>query len=210
MSRRHLKRQMISMPEGVVTPDGKPVDADPAAETEQAFARAMSEPQGDDKAPPKRAERKPEPSSERPRVKRSPARPRASQKPSEPVPGLSKAERVEGVKGLVQLGAVGVSLVGQRVPEPQKTAFLADAVTLSVSSDQLAEAVADTCDKDPRLARVIDRVCSAGPYGALVIAAFTVGKQIARNHGVNMPGTHAPEDLVAYQAQQEAEMAAAA
>jgi hypothetical protein len=188
------------MPEGIVTPDGKKIDLDPATadQIEQSFARAMSEPAGDDKAPPKRAERKPEAPREAPRVKRGRPPKEATAAKAAPVTGLSRDARVEGAKGTIQLTA-GLCLVAERgVKSPaQKMALRADAITLVSSADDLAQAVAATAEQDEKFARVVDRVCAAGPYGALISAVLAVGTQCARNHGANVPGTRSPEELVA-------------
>lgn len=190
----------MTMPEGIQTPEGKPVAVDPAAadQIERDFARAMSEPAGDDKAPPRRAEKPQEAPREAPRVRRGRKPADTPQKPPGPVLGLSKTARVEGVKGLVQLAAGGCLLAERGVQKPQvKLALKADAITLASSADDLAQAVAATCEADEKFARIVDKVCAAGPYGALISAVLSVGTQIARNHGANLPGTHSPEDLVA-------------
>lgn len=108
--------------------------------------------------------------------------------------GLSRDVRVQGVQGIVQLGAAGCVILGKVTPG-QEIAFQADAITLASSAEQIAEAVADTCAADERFARVVDKVCTVGPYGALIQVMFSVGMQIARNHGAPVPG-HAPEELI--------------
>lgn len=187
------------MPEGVVTPDGKPVNVDPAAaeNIERDFARAMSEPAGDDKAPPKRAERKPEAAGagDAPRVKRGPGRPRKdATEPQKAKPaGLSREVRAQGVQGMVQLGA-GACLLVERATGQE--AFRADAITLASAAEEIGSAVAGVCDQDERFARVVDRICAAGPYSALITVMFSVGSQVARNHGAQVPGTHDPAELI--------------
>ena len=188
------------MAEGIVTPDGQPVDVDIAAteKINQEFARTMSEPAGDDKAPPRRAERaaKAEGSGDAPRVKRGPGRPsKASSEPSKAkITGLSHDARKQGVQGIVQLAAGACLLAERGTGQP---AFKADAITLASSAEDLGEAIAATCDSDERMARVVDKLCAAGPYSALITVMFSVGSQIARNHGAAVPGTQAPEDLIA-------------
>jgi len=107
---------------------------------------------------------------------------------------LSHEARKAGVQGVVQLAA-GACLLAER--GTGQKAFRADAITLASSAEDLGEVLAATADQDERFARVIDRICSAGPYGALIQVAFSVGSQIARNHGAQIPGTAAPEDLIA-------------
>jgi hypothetical protein len=181
------------MAEGIQTSDGKPVNIDPASsdDIERDFARAMSEPAGDDKAPPKRAERTQEPRKDKPRVTRGSKSPA----PSKPAPGLSRESRVEGVKGLVQITA-GTCMIASKAVPGQSVALQADAITLASQADPLATACADIAEADERFARRLDRICAAGPYGALIAVGVSVGIQVARNHGVNLPGTRAPEELL--------------
>lgn len=188
------------MPEGITTPDGTPVDVDitAAERTEQEFAKAMSEPPGDEKAPPRRSERSPKASDsgDAPRVKRGPGRPRkdAPEPPRAKAAGLSHDVRKSGIQGLVQLAAGGCLLAERGTGQKS---YRADAITLASSAEDLGEAIAATCDQDERMARVVDRICAAGPYSALIQVAFSVGSQIARNHGAQVPGTANPEDLIA-------------
>jgi hypothetical protein len=191
---------VVNVAEGIQTPEGQPVnvDIDNADRIEQDFARAMSEPAGDDKQPPKRTQKLQEGTREAPRVKRGRKPADAATAAPKAAPGLSKAARVEGVKGLVQLGAGGCALGARAVKnDGLKLSLNADAITLASSADDLAEAVAATCEADEKFAHVIDRICAVGPYGALISVTLAIGTQVARNHGVDLPGTHAPEDLLA-------------
>lgn len=199
------------MAEGVITADGRPLDVDAAKqEAERGFAAAMAAPAGEDKAPPKRAERQDRepPGSEKPRVDRKPRGrpPKAASEAARAVAALSRDERVLGVKGLVQLGA-GLCLVGERITKQR--AFRADAITLASSADDLAQAVAGTAEHDPRLAAIVDRICAAGPYAALIQVGFQVGMQLAANHGAPMPGATPPEELIRLAEEQGQEAMAA-
>ncbi len=184
------------MAEGVQTPDGKPVEVTPANadQVERDFARAMTEPAGDDKAPPRRTERAQEARREAPRVKRGRKPADASAGKPEPSKGLSRSARVEGVKGIVQVVAAGCVFASTRVKNPVPLA--ADGLVLADGAGSFAEATAEVCEHDPRMAALVDRVASAGPYGALITVGFQLGSQIARNHGLPVPGTTAPEDLI--------------
>jgi hypothetical protein len=192
------------MAEGVVTSDGKLLDLDAARERiDRDFATAMAEPTGEEKAPPKRAPREPvEPPEDKPRVTRTGKRvgrppgsaSSAAKPPKAAAPVVTHGDRVQAVQGLVQLVAVGCVMVSQRVPDP--VPFQADAATLAGNSEQLGEAVAVTCDQDERLAALVDKIAVAGPYAALITAVFGVGMQVARNHGVPVPGTVDPKELV--------------
>jgi hypothetical protein len=44
-------------------------------------------------------------------------------------------------------------------------------------------------EQDPKVARVLDRICAVGPYGALVTAVVGLGAQLAANHGRIAEGT---------------------
>lgn len=188
------------MAEGILTPDGKPAGVDLTApdEVERDFARAMSEPAGDEKAPPRRAQKPQEPpgDGEKPRVRRSPGRPpkTATEAQKAKSEGLSHEVRRQGIEGLVQLSAGACLLVERGTGQK---AFRADAITLASNAGELGEAIAATADADDRFARVVDKICSAGPYSALISVMFSVGSQIARNHGAPVPGTTSPEDLIA-------------
>lgn len=187
------------MAEGIETPDGRPLDIEAAAEakaaTEQAFARAMaSPPDSDTKAPPRRAEkpdRKTAGAAEKPRVARGPGRPPKAAK-SAPS-GLSRDVRVQGINGLVGVSAAVLAMAGKGTGDQ---ALSADGVTLAMHADPIAQAVADTADQDERFARVVDRLCTAGPYAALIGVMVGVGSQVARNHGIEIPGTMAPDELL--------------
>jgi hypothetical protein len=184
--------------EGIVTPEGKPVNVDPASaeDIEKQFARAMSEP-GDEKSPPRRAERHQEKTedSEKPRVRRSPGRPpkAATEPPKTKSPGLSREVRQQGIQGIAQLAAGGCLLAERGTGN---RAFRADAITLASSAEEIGSAVADVCDQDERFARVVDKICAAGPYSALITVMFSVGSQLARNHGAQVPGTNDPGELI--------------
>lgn len=194
------------MAEGIETQDGTPLDLDAAVKAEQDFNRAMSTPaDSDDKAPPKRGQRgpaRPSGDSDKPRVGRSPGRP--SKDAAKAVAGLSHEIRKQGMTGLAQLGAGLCAIVGNTTGQ---LAYKADAITLASNAGEIGEACAATADQDERFARVIDKLCAAGPYAALIGVMVGVGTQVARNHGVDMPGTVAPEDILKA-AEQQMDMAA--
>jgi hypothetical protein len=172
------------MPEGLITPDGKPVDV---KEVDREFARAMA-------ADPKDATDLPRKSAESDKAKTEPkrrARPgrnerarTTSKKATAPSP-QTDAERKAGVEGLVQIGAGVTLLVHQRTHDD---AYMADAITLSNSSEMLSDAVVETAKHNARFAAVVDKVTAAGPYAMLTSAVLSVGAQIAANHKVIAPG----------------------
>lgn len=186
------------------TADGKAVDLDAERENiDREFARAMSEPPGEEKAPPKREKKADagafgEANKEKPRVDEPPkrrARPSGSGKDKAPgTPGVSRSDREKAIQGIVQLAAGGCLMASTRVKEPLP--LKADAITLASNSEGLATAIADAAEQDEKLARLVDKIAVAGPYGALIVVAFGVGSQLARNHGFAMPGTADPADIV--------------
>lgn len=177
------------MAEGLQTPDGRAVDADAV---EQEFARAMAAPPAEAELPKRPAD---DPKAAPKRRGRPPKGERARTESKAATVALSDAERVQGVQGVVQLAA-GVCAMAGRAKD--STALQADGLTLANSAETLAEACAATAKADARFAAVIDRVCAAGPYSALIGAVVGVGMQIARNHKpeLALPGTVSPEEIL--------------
>lgn len=177
------------------TTAGKPVEVTPpdADAVNAQFQASMNDDGPDEKAPPKREPRKPpEPRASKPRVTKS-EKSRTTSKPA--AAGLSDDQRSQGVQGLAQLGA---ALAMMAAKTTGSDAFLADAVVIASNADQLADACVQTAQADARFAAVLDKVCSAGPYAALVSVAVGVGTQIARNHrpSLLLPGTVDPAVLI--------------
>ena len=188
--------------EGVMTAEGQSVDLDLESGL-KAFNQAQADASDSDSipAPPKMSE------EARERIKSEPAKRRGRPGKNERARTQSKTqaapqtdqERSDGIKGLVQLGAGLCLIADQRTPE-NDVSFQADAITLASSADQIADAVVATCKASDSFARAVDKVTKAGPYAALVGVVFSVGAQIARNHGVKaaeMMGAVAPEELIA-------------
>jgi hypothetical protein len=192
----------------LTTPDGKPAEVDPA-DTEREFARAMAAdaPGDEPAAPPKRQEPAEQPA--RPRRGRPPKSEQARVTKGTPAttPALTPVQRREGVKGLVQLGA-GMCLVASKATG--QDAFKADAITLASSAPEWADACVSVAESDPKFARVLDKVCAAGPYSALISVAVSTSMQLVRNHRPTaaLPGTVAPAELIA-QAEAQPEPVAA-
>lgn len=192
------------------TPDGKPVPVAPADEdaVNRAFVAAMNDDGPDDKAPPKRQSRTEstrggaKPRTARARTtKAEKARTAASGRPA-----LSDDQRTQGVAGLVQVAAAIPLMFGKATGS---AAFTADAVTIASNADQITSAVVETARQDARFAAALDKVCSVGPYAALIGVAVSVGSQVVRNHkpSLALPGTVDPKQLLDAQAQAEAEAA---
>jgi hypothetical protein len=83
----------------------------------------------------------------------------------------------------IPIGILGV--LGRR-----NEAFAYDGAALHIHGPGLIQAVQETAEQDARVAALLDRVVSVGPYGALVAALVPIALQIAHNHGA-MPA--APE-----------------
>jgi len=189
--------------EGVMTSEGQAIDLDLEAGL-QAFNQVQAQAAEPDSipAPPKMSqEQKERVSTEAPKRRGRPGKNERARTAKTAVPTAPQTdqERSDGIKGLVQLGA-GLCLVAdQRTPEDD-ISFQADAITLAASADQIADAVVQTCKSSESFARAVDKVTKAGPYAALVGVMFSVGAQIARNHGVKaaeMMGAVPPEQLIA-------------
>jgi hypothetical protein len=176
------------------TADGSAVDPG-AAETEAAFAAAMAaDPEAaPEAAPPKRQPAPGEPPRRRGRPPKDKARVTAA---AAPAAALSDTQRAEGVRGLVQIAA-GFAVVSSRITGSD--AWKADAITLASSADAWAGACVQVARADPKFGRVLDRVVSAGPYGALITVAVSTTLQLARNHrpAAQLPGTTDPAELIA-------------
>jgi hypothetical protein len=184
------------------TADGRPIDVAPVdpAEVERQFAAAMADDGPDTQAPPKRT---PKPEAEAPAPKRG-RPPKAEKARTTAAAGtvLDDGQRAQGVKGLAQVGAGLALLFGKATG---KDAFKADAVTIASAADEIADAAIQVAHADPKFAAALDKVCSVGPYGAMITVAVGVGSQIARNHKPKLviPGTVDPAELL--KAQDEAE-----
>lgn len=185
------------MPPTLETESGKPVDVTPvdAAAVDARFDRAMNDDGPDEQAPPKRTRRAAAADGDAAPRRGRPPKEEKSRTVAKPAVTLDGDARRTGVKGLVQVAAV-VPLAAYKATS--QDAYLADAKTIALNADEIADACVATADADPRFAAVLDRVCSAGPYAALIAVAFKVGSQIARNHkpALALPGTVDPMELL--------------
>jgi len=189
------------MPEGLVTLDGRPVEVKPSEtvtdhdEVNRDFARAMAEPVNDIPAPPLKPEK---PAAERKPRGRPPKSARTAKAPETASTPEQDAQRSAGVAGLMQLGAGLCLMLDQRTPD-QDVSFKADAVTLVNNAEVMADACVQTAKANPKFGAVLDKICNAGPYAALMTATLGIGMQVAVNHGrlsAGFMGTVKPEELV--------------
>jgi hypothetical protein len=181
------------MSEGLQTPEGEPLNI---GDVKQQFAQAMTPPvlQDDQPGPPKKAERAPRAprtSHDKPRTSTSSSSPRSSKVST---PALSDAaqakQRTESIADTMNLAASGCLMLfaqGKNSTSPaarnSAMAYQADAVVLSGSAEAFGEACASLAAVSPRFARMVDGGGKAGPYFAFSVATFTLGAQIAANHG---------------------------
>lgn len=108
----------------------------------------------------------------------------------------SKRPYVAGIAGLVTLAGAGVGMVANA---KRDAALAADAVTIGMYAEPLGEAVQQMADSYPNITPWLDRVCAAGPFGALLTPVMAITLQIATNHGkipAGTMGTIDPHQLV--------------
>jgi hypothetical protein len=182
------------------TLDGQPVDELPelasGGDADQAPPPRPAVPPAPPPTPtPRRRGRPPRQQADKARVAPAPA------------PALDDEARAAGVKGLMQIGA-GITLLAGKATG--KDAFKADAVAIASVADDTAAACVQIAKTDPKFAAALDKVCSVGPYGALITIAAGLGAQIARNHKPDrkLPGTVHPDELLKAQNDMEAASAA--
>jgi hypothetical protein len=108
---------------------------------------------------------------------------------------LGDEQRIQGVKGLAQIGA-GLFLMASKATK--KDAYRADAITIASAADDLAQACVETAKADAGFAAALDKVCSAGPYAALISVGVGLASQITRNHrpALKLPGTTDPAEIL--------------
>lgn len=189
----------------LTTEAGKQLDAATPADAERVrvVARieddaARAEPQG----PPKRSE--PTPAViEKPRARRGrPPKSEQARTTSTAVVTLDDAQRAEGIRGYVQLGA-GLCLLAHQ--NTKKDAYKADAIVIASRADDIADACVKAAHANPGFGAALDKVCTAGPYAALITVLVGVGTQVARNHkpSLDLPGTTDPAKILAACPEQE-------
>lgn len=149
----------------------------------------------------------PKSSGAAPRVAAAP-RPR---KTTRPAAKKSEPDYRAGIMGLLQIPAMGLTMIGRQTKNP---ALQADGYALAMHAPGLAEALNETAKAQPSVARALESIMKAGPYGAIIAAMVPLVMQLAANHGVMNPapqmGIHAPADLVAASDEQMTAMAGAA
>lgn len=192
------------MAEGLQTPDGKKIEV-----TEADFARAMAAPEPDEPvaaAPPRKDPDAPYGRTKDGAPKRGPggrpskhdapraakAAPNTSAVTSE-TPQQADKRRSDGVKGIVQQAAMATTIA---YTVTQDKAFYADAITLTSFAEPMADAVVQTARVNPGFAKLVDRISNIGPYAALGSVVIGMSIQLAANHGLRLPGSSDPAELI--------------
>lgn len=102
-----------------------------------------------------------------------------------------------GIMGLLQIPSMALSVIGRQTKNP---ALQADGYALAMHAPALAEALNETAKHQPPVARALESIMKAGPYGAIIAAVVPLAMQLAANHRIINPtpamGVHDPADLV--------------
>lgn len=157
-------------------------DNAPESEGEAPWGRKLD---GSPKKRPGRAPGAPKPILNRPAT--SPGRSRG------------KADYRSGINGVFQLIATPLTIIGA---QKNNVPLIADGAALSLHGEGIASAVNDLAHEDARVAAVLDRILSVGPYGALIGSVLPLVAQILRNHEIGPVemtqgmGARSPEKLL--------------
>jgi hypothetical protein len=141
----------------------------------------------DSEGPATRTEPAPEPPSRTTtRSTRRPARGGATKGPrtaskarSRKAPSPPETRPADAVRGLLQIPATAVVIVGQRVGS---VPLVADGATILVHGPAFAEAVEEIANHDPRVMAMLEKLVAFGPYGMFVTVCVMMGAQFRRNH----------------------------
>jgi hypothetical protein len=99
------------------------------------------------------------------------------------------------VGGILQMIAGGMMIAGRMMP-----VMRAHAIAVTMHAEPIGKAVESVALEDSRVAAILDRVATVGPYGALVMAIVPLGMQMMANHGLIPPnpdlGIYDPHDLL--------------
>ena len=89
-----------------------------------------------------------------------------------------------GISGLLQIPAFALVSAGRFKPELEY-----DGIAIATHTPAIAEAVNQLALEEPRVAAVLDKVLTIGPYGALLGAFVPLAAQVAVNHKKLPAGT---------------------
>lgn len=99
----------------------------------------------------------------------------------------------EGINSLFQVGAFGLMMAAGDHNKP----VLADSKALAEHGPGIAQALDMLAQEKPEVAAVLDKILAVGPYGLVLSAVAPLAMQIARNHGVALPGVPGPDEYLA-------------
>jgi hypothetical protein len=94
-------------------------------------------------------------------------------------PPPAETRPADAVRGLLQIPATAVVMVGQRVGS---VPLVADGATVLVHGPAFAEAVEEIANHDPRVMAILEKLVAFGPYGMFVTVCVIMGAQFRRNH----------------------------
>jgi len=118
------------------------------------------------------------------------AKPKAKQQQQGP-------DYVRGLIGWAQLLAAPMAIAGMRSP-----VWALNAAAVTYHARPIAEGAQAAAEQDPRAAAILDKVCKAGPYTALLTPVVALGVQILANHQIIPPqaasamGAMTPDELI--------------
>lgn len=106
------------------------------------------------------------------------------------------------ILGLLQLPQLGFTLAAKFAKTDEaKTALTLDGLTVGIHSPNIAEALNTTAQTDEKLAKVLDKLATVGPYSLVISALMVPAFQCLANHGVvptnEAMGVLPPDQLVA-------------
>jgi hypothetical protein len=107
-----------------------------------------------------------------PERKTTPGTSRASRPASQPAPSRTAA-RAEAIDGIFQIAGTACVV----------TKNYADAGAIALHKDAIALETAKVADANEKVAALIDKLTSVGPYAGLLTAVLPLALQLAANHG---------------------------
>ncbi len=119
-----------------------------------------------------------------PRVTGRPAAPRPTRRGGSQRARAAAPDYRAGVTGILQIPAFVLASAGRLNP-----ALEYDGIAVATHTPAIAEALNALALEEPRVAAVLDKVLSVGPYGALLGALVPLAAQIAVNHKKIPAGT---------------------
>jgi hypothetical protein len=92
------------------------------------------------------------------------------------------------ILGLAQIPQLALGLAAKFAKRDElRTALVLDGMTVGIHAPNIAEAVNTTAQTDEKLARILDKLSTVGPYSLVVAAVLTPVAQVLANHGVMAP-----------------------